>query len=56
MSFKSIIEKVVGTYSDRELKRIKPMADKVLALDAEMVPSLFQEAGEQHLAHGLLAL
>ncbi|MBE7031907.1 MAG: preprotein translocase subunit SecA [Ruminococcaceae bacterium] len=36
MSFKSIIEKVVGTYSDRELKRIKPTLDKVLALDAEM--------------------
>ncbi len=36
MSFKSIIEKVVGTYSDRELKRINPIAEKVLALDEEM--------------------
>lgn len=36
MSFKSIIEKVVGTYSDRELKRIKPVMEQVLALDEEM--------------------
>ena len=36
MSFKSMIEKVVGTYSDRELKRIKPVMEQVLALDDEM--------------------
>ncbi len=36
MSFKSLIEKVVGTYSDRELKRIKPVMEQVLALDDEM--------------------
>ncbi len=36
MSVKSLIEKVIGTYSDRELKRIKPVAEKVLALDGEM--------------------
>ncbi len=36
MSVKSLIEKVIGTYSDRELKRIKPVAEKVLALDSEM--------------------
>ncbi len=36
MSFKSLIEKVVGTYSDRELKRIKPVMEQVLALDEEM--------------------
>ena len=36
MSIKSLIEKVVGTYSERELKRIKPIADRVLALDGEM--------------------
>ena len=36
MSFKSLIEKVVGTYSERELKRIKPVMEQVLALDGEM--------------------
>ncbi|MDO4744329.1 MAG: preprotein translocase subunit SecA, partial [Clostridia bacterium] len=36
MSFKSLIEKVVGTYSERELKRIKPVMEQVLALDDEM--------------------
>ena len=36
MSFKSIIEKVIGTYSDRELKKIYPIVDKVTALEAEM--------------------
>ncbi len=36
MSFKSLIEKVIGTYSDRELKRIKPVLEQVLALDDEM--------------------
>jgi len=35
MSFKSIIEKFIGTYSDRELKRINPIADKVLSLESE---------------------
>ncbi len=33
MSLKSIVEKFIGTYSDRELKRIKPIAEKVLALE-----------------------
>ena len=36
MSLKSMIEKVIGTYSDRELKKIYPIADKVMAYDAEM--------------------
>ncbi len=36
MSFKSLIEKVVGTYSDRELKRIQPVVEQVLAFDDEM--------------------
>ncbi len=36
MSFKSLIEKVVGTYSDRELKRINPIVEQVLALDEVM--------------------
>ena len=30
-----IFEKVFGTYSDRELKKIKPIADKVLALESK---------------------
>ena len=35
MSLKSVVEKFIGTYSDRELKRIRPIADKVLALEEE---------------------
>ena len=34
MSVKSVIEKIIGTYSDRELKKIYPIVDKVTALDA----------------------
>ncbi len=36
MGFKDIMEKFIGTYSDRELKKIYPIADKVMALDEEM--------------------
>ena len=36
MSFKSLIEKVIGTYSERELKRINPIMEQVLSLDNEM--------------------
>ncbi len=36
MAFKNIIEKVIGTYSDRELKKIYPVVDKVIALEGEM--------------------
>ena len=36
MSFKSLIEKVIGTYSERELKRINPIMEQVLSLDGEM--------------------
>ncbi len=32
----SIVTKLFGTHSDRELKRIMPIADKVMALDADM--------------------
>ena len=28
----SIFDKIFGTYSDRELKRIRPIADKVMHL------------------------
>ncbi len=31
-----LFDKIFGTYSDRELKRIKPIADKVMALDEAM--------------------
>ena len=31
--FAGLVEKVIGSYSQRELKRIQPVADKVLALD-----------------------
>lgn len=36
MSFKSIVEKFIGSYSDRELKRIRPIMESVLALDEDM--------------------
>lgn len=32
---KKLLEKIIGSYSDRELKRIRPLADKVMALDNE---------------------
>ncbi len=32
----SLYEKLFGTYSQRELKRVKPIADKVMALDDEI--------------------
>ncbi|MBE5041073.1 preprotein translocase subunit SecA [Ructibacterium gallinarum] len=36
MSVKSVIEKIIGTYSDRELKKIYPIRDQVLALEDTM--------------------
>ena len=32
----SFMEKLFGTFSDKELKRIRPIADKVLALEPAM--------------------
>ena len=40
---KKLIEKLVGSYSDRELKRIRPIADKVMALEEEF-SALSEEA------------
>ena len=36
MGVKNLIEKFIGTYSDRELKRINPIADQVIALESQM--------------------
>ncbi|MBR2916993.1 MAG: preprotein translocase subunit SecA, partial [Clostridia bacterium] len=36
MSIKSIVEKIIGSYSDRELKRITPIMEQVLALESKM--------------------
>ncbi len=36
MSIKGLIERFIGTYSERELKRIYPIADKVMELENEM--------------------
>ncbi len=33
--FTALIEKIIGTYSQRELKRIQPLVDKVLSYDEE---------------------
>ncbi|MBO5909662.1 MAG: preprotein translocase subunit SecA, partial [Clostridia bacterium] len=30
---RKLLEKILGSYSDRELKRIRPLADKVMALE-----------------------
>ena len=32
---RKLLEKIIGNYSDRELKRIRPIADKVMALEDE---------------------
>ncbi len=32
---KNFLEKIIGSYSDRELKRIRPIADRVMALEEE---------------------
>ena len=32
---KKLLEKILGSYSDRELKRIRPLADKVMSLEDE---------------------
>ena len=32
----SLFDKIFGTYSERELKRVRPIADSVMALDEEM--------------------
>ena len=32
----SFFDKIFGTYSDRELKKVKPIADKVMALEGDM--------------------
>ena len=34
--FKSLIEKVIGTYSDREIKKLKPLVEKVLSYEEEI--------------------
>jgi len=34
--FKSIVEKIIGTYSERELKRIIPIVDRIEAMEPEM--------------------
>ena len=34
--FKNLVEKIIGTYSVRELKRIMPIVDMIEALEPEM--------------------
>ncbi len=34
----SLVEKLFGSFSDRELKKINPIAKQVLALEANMPP------------------
>lgn len=41
--FKSMIEKIIGSYSDRELKRINPIVDQIEALEPE-IKALSDEA------------
>ncbi len=55
---KKLMEKIIGSYSDRELKRIRPLADKVMALEEEFKAlsedALKGKTGEfkQRLANG----
>ncbi len=55
---KKLMEKIIGSYSDRELKRIRPLADKVMALEGEFKAlsedALKGKTGEfkQRLANG----
>ena len=41
--FKKTIEKLFGTHSDHELKKIKPIIDKIEALDAEYAAKTDEE-------------
>ena len=34
--FKNLMEKIIGTYSDRELKRIMPVVDRIESLEPEI--------------------
>ena len=58
MGFKGLIEKIIGTYSERELKRINPIVDKVMALEPDMQKKTDSELKEmtdifkQRLANG----
>ena len=36
MAFKNIVEKIIGTYSERELKKIRPIMESVVALEDTM--------------------
>ncbi len=46
MGLKGLIEKFVGTYSDRELKRIEPIVEKVMALEPDMQKKTDKELRE----------
>ena len=46
----SIFDKIFGTYSDRELKRIRPIADKVMALEDDMAKLSDAELKARHLS------
>ena len=44
----SFFEKLFGSFSDKELKRINPLKDKVLALEPEMAKLTDEELGKLH--------
>ncbi len=37
-----LLKKIFGDYSSKEVKRIKPLCDKVLSLEAEYAEYLFK--------------
>ncbi|EJX02117.1 hypothetical protein EVA_09776, partial [gut metagenome] len=39
----SFLEKLFGSFSDKELKRINPIADKVMALEDQMTAKTDEE-------------
>ena len=49
----SIFDKIFGTYSDRELKRIRPIADKVMALEDDMAKLSDAELKAKKIASSL---
>ena len=49
----SFFEKLFGSFSDKELKRINPLKDKVLALEPEMAKLTDDGCIEQFEGHWL---
>ena len=51
-----IMEKIFGTYSDRELKRIYPIVDKIEALEDDMRQLTDEQLAAAGIEQGLVRL